>query len=246
MRAVETYLGGRVRARQPEAGYRASVDSVLLGAAVSVARGGDALELGSGSGAALLIAAARNESAAFIGIEKDETLCALARANVALNGACERVSVRCGDIAKMPEAFDSAFDAVFFNPPFYDDPDSIRAPIDPARRTAFVNSDNLRLADWLRAALGALRDGGRLFMIHRAECVPDLLCALAGAAGDVRLRPIATKQGAPARRVLAHARKGARSPFRLLAPLALHHENGEASQAAQAILSGACAFSWDA
>lgn len=246
MRAVETYLGGRVRARQPDAGYRASVDSVLLGASVCVERGGRALELGTGSGAAMLIAAARNETATFIGVEKNETLCALAKANVALNAACDRVSVACGDVACLPEGYCSAFDAVFFNPPFYDDPASIRAPSDPARRSAFVNSDNLRLADWLGAAMGALRKGGRLFLIHRAECVPDLLSALGRGAGDVRVRPIAPKEGAPARRVLAHARKGARSPFQLLAPLALHQADGAATPAAQDILSGACAFSWDA
>ena len=63
-RPEERFLAGRVIARQPATGYRAALDTVLLGAAVGLRPGEAGLELGCGSGAALLIAAERSPGAA--------------------------------------------------------------------------------------------------------------------------------------------------------------------------------------
>ena len=46
-------LGGRVRLKQPKAGFRAAIDPVILAAAIP-ARPGDLVELGCGTGAASL------------------------------------------------------------------------------------------------------------------------------------------------------------------------------------------------
>ena len=53
------FLGGRVQAWQPAAGYRAGVDAVLLAAAVPARPGDTALELGAGAGVASLCLATR-------------------------------------------------------------------------------------------------------------------------------------------------------------------------------------------
>ena len=47
-------LGGRVIVRQPRDGFRVSVDAVLLAAAVALAPGTRALDVGCGSGGATL------------------------------------------------------------------------------------------------------------------------------------------------------------------------------------------------
>ncbi|PCH69375.1 MAG: methyltransferase, partial [Rhodobacteraceae bacterium] len=53
------FLGGRVQLLQPQSGYRAGVDPVLLAAAVPGRAGQSVLELGCGAGAASLCLAAR-------------------------------------------------------------------------------------------------------------------------------------------------------------------------------------------
>ena len=68
----------------------------------------------------------------------------------------------------------------------------------------------------------ALKPGGRLACIQRVERLPEMLAALAGRAGDVSVLPIAGRAGRAAKRVIVAARKGARGPFRLLAPLVMH------------------------
>jgi len=85
-----------------------------------------ALEFGCGAGAALLSAAALYPDAHLTGIERDPEAAALAQSNIVLNGCEDRVSVTEGDALGFRAAREQ--DAVFFNPPFFDDPTTLRAP----------------------------------------------------------------------------------------------------------------------
>lgn len=236
-RAAETFLGGRVTARQPESGYRAAMDTVLLGAAVTVRPGERALELGCGSAAALLIAAERNGEAEFAGLERAPDALSLARENVASNGCHDRITVTEGDVATLPTALCDAFDHVFFNPPFFEDETALRPPKDPARRAAFLTGD-AGLPVWIAAALRSLRGRGRLTLIHRAERLGDILAAIEGRAGGAQVLPVHPRADAPARRVLVRARKGVRSPLTLLPPFVLHREDGVWTPEALAVQEG--------
>ena len=69
----DTVLGGKVTLFQPERGFRAGTDSLLLAAAVSMQPNAHALEIGCGCGGALLPAAWRNTEARFTGLEVDPT-----------------------------------------------------------------------------------------------------------------------------------------------------------------------------
>ncbi len=235
--APETFLGGRVVARQPASGYRASVDTVLLGASITMAPEERAIELGCGSGAALLIAAARNPQSSFLGVERDAALAALAAANARANACSDRVEVVAGDALALDRRRGS-FDHAFFNPPFFDDAGAVRPPRDAARRAAFVNNAG-GVGAWVAAALALVRSRGRMTLVHRAERLADVLGALAGAAGEIRVRPIHPKPQAPARRIVVRARKGVRSPLVIAPPLVLHKDDGAWTDEAAEILNGA-------
>jgi tRNA1(Val) A37 N6-methylase TrmN6 len=243
--AAETFLGGRIVARQPATGYRAAVDTVLLGAAIELRAGERAVELGCGSGAALLVAAARNPDATFVGVERDPALAALAEANARANASGPRVEIVAGDALTPPADWRDRFDQAFFNPPYYDDPEAMRPPRDPSRRAAFVAEEG-GLAAWVAAALAVVRTRGRLTLIHRADRLADLLAALDGAAGEVRILPIRPRRDAPAHRILVRARKGAKTPLALLPGLALHEEGGGWTAEAAAILEGARGLAFEA
>ncbi|MFN3525672.1 MAG: methyltransferase, partial [Paracoccus sp. (in: a-proteobacteria)] len=64
--------------------------------------------------------------------------------------------------------------------------------------------------------------GGWLTVIQRADRLDGLIAGLHGRAGAMTVLPLAARQGHQAGRVLLWARKGARSPLRLLAPFVLH------------------------
>src|SRR3569832_1863017 len=77
--ASDKFLNGRVIVRQPETGFRAGLDAVMLAAAVP--GGATALELGTGAGTASLCLAARLTSITITGIEIDRDLVQLANGN---------------------------------------------------------------------------------------------------------------------------------------------------------------------
>lgn len=238
-----TVLDGQVRLLQPERGYRAGLDAALLAAACDAAPGARVLEAGCGVGAALLAAAARRPQARFTGLERDPVAAGLARRNIALNGLAERVEVLDGDVAQKFRTLERApFDAAMTNPPFFDDPARLRAP-SPERRGAWIADDGL--AAWIGFLSKAVREGGAITVIHRADRLGDILALLAGKAGSVQIRPIQPFADAPAKRVLVRAVKTGKAPLALLPPLVLHaRDGGKHTAETEAILRGEAALGW--
>jgi len=232
-------LGGRVRLRQPAKGYRAGMDAALLAATVTAEPGRRVVEAGCGAGAVLMQIAARRAGVALTGLERDPTMAALARGNAALNGADAQIIE--GDVAAGFRALDlPPFDWAVSNPPFFDDPGALRAPA-PGKRGAWMADDGLEA--WTGFLLKAVREGGRIVVIHRADRLAELLALLGATAGSFSVRGIHPYADEPAKRVLVQAIKTGRAPLRLLPPLVMHERDGAKHTAeAEAILRGEAAL----
>ncbi len=232
-------LGGRVRLRQPAKGYRAGMDAALLAAAAGAQPGERVIEAGCGAGAVLMQLAARAPGVSLTGLERDPFMAALARENAALNRAEARVLD--GDVAAGFRCLGlEPFERAVSNPPFFDDPGALRAP-SPGKHGAWMADDGL--AAWTRFLLKAVREGGRIVMIHRADRLADLLVLLGETAGSFSVRPVHPYADEPAKRVLVQAIKTGRAPLRLLPPLILHDRaGGRHTPEAEAILRGETAL----
>ncbi|QBX33634.1 methyltransferase [Paracoccus liaowanqingii] len=216
---LDGFLNGRLRIAQPARGYRAGADAVMLAAACPAQAGQAVLELGCGAGTAILCLGWRVPGLTLTGLERQADYADLARANAASNGIA--LTVLTGDLADPPPALRAApFDHVLMNPPFF--LGGTPAP-DPGRAGARLEDTPLSL--WIDAGLRRLRPGGWLVAIQRADRLDGVMAALQGRAGAITILPIAARTGRPAGRVLVAARKGARSPLRLLAPLITHAED---------------------
>ncbi|MBC6981068.1 tRNA1(Val) (adenine(37)-N6)-methyltransferase [Caulobacter sp. 17J80-11] len=242
-------LDGRVRLLQPAKGYRAGMDAALLAAAVDAKPGERVLEAGCGAGAVLFQAASRSPEARFTGVERDLEALALAERNIGLNDAEGRVQVRAGDVGRGFAAHgflapgEPPFDVAIANPPFFDDPNALRAP-HPSRRAAWIADTGLDA--WTRFLLKAVREGGRIVVIHRADRLADLLALLGATAGSFQIRAIHPFADAPAKRVLVQAVKTGKAPLRILPPLVLH-ARGDARKhtpEAEAVLRGEAGLGW--
>lgn len=211
-------LGGRVALWQPRGGYRAGVDPVLLAAATPARPGQSVLELGAGAGAAFLCLMARVPDLRVTAVELQAGYAELARRNAARNGA--EATIATADLRDLPaDIRQSRFDHVMANPPYFLRGLGSPSP-DPGRDTALAG--DTPLADWIEVAGRRLAPRGWLTLIHKADRLPELLRALDGRLGSVRVRPIAGRQGRAANRIILWARKEGKAPFRLDPPLVLH------------------------
>jgi tRNA1(Val) A37 N6-methylase TrmN6 len=236
-------LNGRVVLRQPVRGYRAGLDAALLAAACDVGAGARVIEAGCGAGGALLAAAIRRPEARFTGVERDAGALALLGENIALNGLQDRVQAVEGDVAvRFSNLGLEPFDAAMTNPPFFDDPDALRGPA-AERRGAWMADDGLEA--WIGFLTKAVREGGTITLIHRADRLGDILTLLDPKAGSIQVLPIHPFADQPAKRVLVRAIKTGKAPLKLLPPLVLHdREGGKHTPAVESILRGEAGLSW--
>lgn len=213
----DAFLGGRLTLRQPKHGYRSGADPVFLAAAVPASSGQSVLELGCGAGAALFCLMARVPGLDATGVERDRAAADLARGNADANGL--PADIVTADIAGLPDTLRAqSFDHVFANPPFFDRTQGSRA--DGSREAG--RGEETPLSLWVDTAIRRLKPGGTLTLIQRADRLPDCLSALDDRIGDTLVLPLAARRGRSAKLMILHAKKGAKGPFRLAAPLVLH------------------------
>jgi tRNA1(Val) A37 N6-methylase TrmN6 len=123
--AEDAFLGGALRIRQPQGGYRAGLDAVLLAATLAAERGERVLDIGAGVGVVGLVAARRRLDIEVTLVERDPGLAALARDNIVRNGFGASVRVILADITRplreLPElgGLTETFDHALANAPYY-------------------------------------------------------------------------------------------------------------------------------
>ena len=241
----DAFLGGRLMLRQPADGYRAAIDPVLLAASVTAPAVARIVDLGCGIGTAGLCLLTRLPALTCVGVDIQAPLIDLATANAAENGLADRYQARCGSILDRAVLTGLAYvkqmgvgqlsaDQVIVNPPYLPQGEASLSA-HPIKALANVESD-AALADWVAAAATILRPGGLATFIHRADRLPEVLAYLRDQFGALRILPIQSKAGDPAKRVIVRGQKGSRAPAKLLAPFVMHGESGGFTPAADAIL----------
>lgn len=235
------FLGGKVRLRQPEKGYRAAIDPVMLAAAVPAEAGDKALDIGTGVGTAALLLAWRVPGLRVTGIEIDASMLRLAAENARLNGLDDRVDFMVGDLARPPSRLaPGSFNHVLANPPYLE-PGSADVSSNASRAGARIEghagASGAGLDAWVRFGCVMLRDRGTITMIHRADRLDDLLAMLRGRAGGITVFPLwPDRSSKPASRVVVQAIKGSKAPMRLAQGLVLHEDDGRYTVEAEAVL----------
>ena len=242
----DAFLGGRVRLRQPQKGFRSGLDAVFLAAACPAQAGDHVLEAGCGAGAASLCLLARIPDAIVTGVEIDSGLAVLARDNAAANGKSESFESVNADItagwAELHAAGlrPDAYDHVIANPPFFCDGRS-RPAKDQGNARARAMPDG-GLEAWVRFLAATAKPSGACTVIHTAEALPELLSAFERRFGDLRITPLYPKADAAAIRVIIRGIKGSRAPVAITPGIVLHEQDGTPTAAARAILRDGCAL----
>lgn len=230
-------LDKKIRIYQPTNGYRASSDAVLLSAMPdNDVKNAKILDVGSGTGAISLCLAHRlqKNNVQITGFELQEELAELANKSAEENKFDFVRFYNC-DIRKKIDVADyqpCTYDIVITNPP-YSEHDM---PSPNTGKATAHNLNNFDLAKWLAFCLKSLKPFGRLYMVNRAEALPDICSYLHGSAGNLAVLPIYSKTNQYAKRVIVSAQKDSKAPCRILPPLVMHDETGKYTPESEKIL----------
>ena len=225
----DAFLGGRLTLSQPAQGFRAGLDSVLLGAAVAAA-GRTLLDMGCGVGTAAFVAMTHNAGLAATLADSNADMARLAEANAADNGFAGRTKVVITDIAgkgadrRAAGLGDNVYGSVIANPPFFADGTLASDPGRAGARPMAAAALDL----WIKAAAGAACAGGEVIFIYPAQSLAPLLAGFVRRFGAVTVLPLSPRPDEPASRVLLRGITGSRAPLTLLASRALHEGEGRA------------------
>ena len=236
---LDDFLGGAIKLIQPRTGYRVSMDTVMLAAAVPAKAGDSVIEGGVGSGGAALCLARRVPGAKVFGIDMQDDMLAFARRNIACNRLEAQVSVAKGLINDLSEG-EGTYDHVMVNPPYLADGAAIRPPAE-TKGLAHMDS-SAALKDWIKFCIHKVRNKGTVTIIYRADRVDEVIAQLYRRVGELKIMPLWPRFGAPAKRVIIQGHKGIHGAASILPGLALHGEVERYTKEAEAILRDGAAL----
>ena len=230
---TDDFLGGAVKLIQPVDGYRVSMDTVLLAAAIPAKAGDSVLEGGVGSAGAALCLARRIPGVKVHGIEIQDDMLAYGTRNVAHNKLEEHVTVAKGCITDLSNP-QSGYDHIMLNPPYLPAGKAIRPPSN-SKGTAHMD-ESASLKDWVRFAVHNAKQKGTVTIIHRADRLDELMAYLYRRVGELKILPLWPRLGSPAKRIIVQGRKGVGGATSILPGLALHGETERYTAEAHKIL----------
>lgn len=213
----------RLIIRQPERGYRFSIDSVILAGFAAPFCRGAVLDLGTGCGVLLLLLSRLAPGmCSGTGVDLQEDLLDFARRNFRDNVPDGRLRAVPGDLrGEIPGVEPVSFDMVVSNPPYGRAGHGRRNP-DPGKETA-RHEVTCALPDLFAAAARFLSAGGRFAFILPYRRLPEIEpCAASVGLRVEFLRVVHPRDGEPPSRGLCCAVRGGSGTPRLLPPLFLH------------------------
>jgi tRNA1Val (adenine37-N6)-methyltransferase len=234
----DVLFGGKLRLFQSRAGYRFSLDALLLAAFVTVKPRDKFADLGTGSGVIPLILARREKTISMLAVECQDALAERAQRNVTLNHLTNKIKIVRGDVRRIGAlAPIESFDAAVCNPPYRKSSSGRLSPNDEKQIARHeIHGD---LHDFLRAAVLLLRGKGRIALIYGAARMIDLLAAMRQQGLEPkRLRMVHSFAGIEASLVLVEGVKAGRSGVKILPPLIIFRQGKEYSEEVAKLIAG--------
>lgn len=215
--SLEELFEGGLKIIQNKNYYRFTSDSVLLTRFVRAKRGERVADFCAGSGiVGLHFYALAPEAVSSVALfEMQPELSEMSARSVALNGLKNFTAV-CSRVQDIGREYNEAFSLVLCNPPY--------------ERGGFENADykkavcrkeiTVTLADIVDAARRALKFGGRLALVNRADRLAEVLYAMKSRGIEPkRLQFVCGREGAKPYLLLAEGTKGAKEGMEILPAL---------------------------
>jgi tRNA1(Val) A37 N6-methylase TrmN6 len=223
---VDALYDGRLKLKQNKAGYRYSIDAIVLAHFAESARE-RTLDLGTGVGVVALQLWLEQKSERITGLEVQPTLSRLAQANVVLNDAEENIQIVTGDLRDEGVVKSlGEFDRVVMNPPYWP---AKAGRLPPNEEKAIAKHKLLGgLEDWVKAAAKALGPTGILEVVYPSERLPDLMWrCINNKLNPVELVVVHTRPRLPPTLALLRCEKDGRSGLKISHPWVVYGKDGK-------------------
>lgn len=233
--SLDDFLGGQLKLLQREDGYRISMDSILLAAAIPAKAEDRVFEPGIGTGGVSLSLARRVAGLNITGLDIQPDMLDVAEMNARLNDLANRLTLMKGDVSDPPEALKpGSFDHVVVNPPYLVPGSGFRPP-SQTKGLAHMDS-SATIKDWMNICVNMARHKGTITIVHRTNMLHHVIARIAKSVGDLKLLPLRPRDGKPAKRFILQGRKGTHGGMAILPGLVLHGEEVRYTKAAEMIL----------
>ena len=207
---------------QSKDGYKFSTDSVLL-ANFGKAKASDKyLDLCSGSGVVAILFSWKNKIKESFVVEIQERLADMAKRSIEANNL--NIKVINDDLINCLKHFEQeSIDVITVNPPY----NILTNDIEETEISIATHELKTSLESIAMTAGKLLKFGGKLFMVHRADRIADIMFELKKCKLEPKkLQIVYPKVQKEPNLVLIEAKKGAKSGIKILEPLILMTQEG--------------------
>jgi len=209
-------------------------DAILLADFARLEQGERAVDLGTGCGIIPILMCARTRGIHITGVEIQQPLAEMAKRSVVLNGLEKSIEILEGDLKEAAKYIKPGADAVIANPPYEKagtGKESPNAHLNIAKREVMCT-----LEDVVKTASKLLRTGGRFYLIHRTERLPELMERMRRYSVEPkRVMLVSQRWGEAPNFALVEGRKGAGEGAKFLPTLALYEQDGSYTPEAKKI-----------
>lgn len=212
---------------QKEKAFRFGVDAVLLSDFAAVKKTDNVLEMGTGTGIIPILLYAKKNPKLITAIEIQEEMAEMANRSIIYNNLEDHIKIINMDLKEAPQLLGKGnFSVVLTNPPYMKLGSGIINPVMEQAAARFEMYCTLQ--DIIDSAYDLLFPGGRLYMVHRADRLVDIIYMMRNKGIEPKkIRFVYSSFGKKPHLLLIEGIKGGRPELKFMEPLCIYDEKGE-------------------
>lgn len=211
---------------QDKSGFCFGSDAVLLSRFAKPKKGAKVLDLCTGTGIIPVLLWGLNELESIDAVELVEEVASMAQRTMALNALSDKIRVKCADIKDCLSLYGRrSFDVVTCNPPYMNVGGGI---VNPKDKLALARHEiACSLDDVVRVAKSVLKPCGKLYMVHRADRMCDVIsCMRKYKIEPKRMRIVYPSLGKAASLILVEGAEGGKAQLKMESAVFMYDEDG--------------------
>ena len=212
---------------QKEKAFRFGVDAVLLSDFAAVKKTDNVLEMGTGTGIIPILLYAKKKPKLITAIEIQEEMAEMANRSIIYNNLEDHIKIINMDLKEASQLLGKGnFSVVLTNPPYMKLGSGIINTVMEQAAARFEMYCTLQ--DIIDSAYDLLFPGGRLYMVHRADRLVDIIYMMRNKGIEPKkIRFVYSSFGKKPHLLLIEGIKGGRPELKFMEPLCIYDEKGE-------------------